>query len=78
MIVVAYFAWLALATSLVMLALLAATGELDRPDVAVIALVCLAAYWEFFARSSVVASVGVTVQTLNAIYLILRWRWTAP
>jgi hypothetical membrane protein len=77
MILAAYIAWLALATSLVMLALLAATGELDRP-VAVVALVCLAAYWEFFARSNVVVWIGVGVQTLVAIYLILRWRWIAP
>jgi hypothetical protein len=40
--------------------------------------VCLAGYWEFFARSNVVVWIGVGVQTLVAIYLILRWRWIAP
>lgn len=70
--------WLAIVTSLVMVTLLATTGELGWRRGALAALWLLAAgYCQFFGPSAAIAAVGLALQTLLAIYLILRWRLTA-
>ena len=70
--------WLAPITSLVMLAMLAAAGELHPRGAAVLLAVFLvAAYWQFFSLSPVFAAVGLGLQTLLAVALVVRWRWSA-
>ena len=70
--------YLAAATSIVVLTMLAAAGEMRRRSaIAVGAWFALAAYCQFFAASAVLAAVGLGLQTLLAIYLVLRWRLLA-
>lgn len=68
-------AWLAAITSAVLLAVLWNLGELGRRSLAVLlGWFLLAGYCQFLAGSTVVSAVGLLLQTLLAIYLILRWR----
>jgi len=68
-------AWLAAITSAVLLAVLWNLGELGRRSLAVLlGWFLLAGYCQFLAGSAVVSAVGLLLQTLLAIYLILRWR----
>jgi hypothetical protein len=67
--------WLAAVTSLVMLVILAAAGELRvRSGAVSIVLFLLAAYGQFFSGSAGVAAAGLGLQTLLAVGLIIRWR----
>jgi len=69
--------WLAAATSVIMLALLHALGELPPRQRAVLAgCLLLAGYCQFFASSPLVAAGGLALQTALAIYLTVRWRLT--
>jgi hypothetical protein len=71
-------AWLAAATSIVMLVMLAVAGELRvRSGAAMIALFLIGAYCQFFSGSAIVSAAGLTLQTLLAISLIVRWRLSA-
>ncbi len=73
-----FLTWLAAAASCVLLAVLWRSGEL-RPRTFLV-LLCgflIAGYCQFFASSAWVAALGRAAQTLLAIGLILRWRWTA-
>jgi hypothetical protein len=70
--------WLAPITTLVMLAMLAAAGELHPRGTAVLlAIFLVAAYCQFFSPSPVVAALGLGLQTLLAVALVVRWRWSA-
>jgi hypothetical protein len=67
--------WFAGGTTLAMLAMLAAAGDLRGRSAAVlIALFLMAAYAQFFSGSVIARAVGLTLQTLLAISLIVRWR----
>lgn len=69
---------LAAATSVVMLAMLAAAGDLRaRTAVALGALVLTAGYCQFFSGSAGVGAAGLGVQTLLATSLIVWWRLNA-
>jgi hypothetical protein len=73
-----FLVWLAPATSLTMLGMLAASGELRaRWGTVSIALFLFAAYLQFFSLSAVVRAAGLGLQTLLAIALIVRWRLAA-
>jgi hypothetical protein len=73
-----FVAWLAALTSVVMLILLASIGELGRLGGAIrVSWLLLALYCQFFGASAIVAAVGLCLQTMLAIYLIARWRFTA-
>jgi hypothetical protein len=70
--------WLAAATSLVTLIMLAAAGELrPRSGTVWIALFLIAAYLQFFSGLALVRAVGLGLQTLLAIVLIVRWQLSA-
>ena len=67
--------WIAAATTLAMLAMLAAAGDLHgRSSVVLIVLFLIAAYAQFFSGSPIVGAAGLALQTLLAISLIVRWR----
>jgi hypothetical protein len=67
--------WLAVVTSIVMLIGLWTAGELGRRGVIILFAWLLAAgYCQFFGRSTSVYAIGLGLQTVLAIYLVLRWR----
>jgi len=69
---------LAAATSLVMLIMLAAAGDLRlRAGAAAAALFFGAAYCQFLSGSPGLAAAGLGAQTMLAIALIVRWRLSA-
>jgi hypothetical protein len=73
-----FVTWLAAATSVVMLVLLAATGELQaRSGTVAIALFLIGTYCQFFSGSAIVSAAGLALQTLLAVGLIVRWRLSA-
>jgi hypothetical protein len=73
-----FAAWLAALTSVVMLILLASIGELGRLGGVILVCWLLAAFYcQFFGPSVIVAAIGLGLQTMLAIYLIARWRFTA-
>jgi hypothetical protein len=73
-----FVAWLAAATSVVMLVLLAAAGELRARNGGIfIALFLIAAWWQFFSTSALGSAAGLALQTLLAISLIVLWRLSA-
>jgi hypothetical protein len=73
-----FVTWLAAGTSLVMLVLLGASGELGRLSaVASAAWLLIAGGCQFLGRSAIVSAIGLCLQTLLAIYLILRWRFAS-
>ena len=72
-----YAAWLAPITSLVMLGMLTAAGELHpRGAAPLITLFLVAGYWQLFSASPVVAALGLGLQTVLAVALVVRWRWS--
>ena len=69
------FAWLAPATSLTMLVMLTAAGELRwRARTLSIALFLLALSGQFLSSSALISAAALALQTLLAIGLIARWR----
>lgn len=73
-----FVAWLAAATSVVMLVMLYAAGELrGRSGSFAVALCLVAASCQFAGDSQVIIVLGLALQTLLAIGLILRWRMSA-
>jgi hypothetical protein len=73
-----FVAWLAALTSVVMLILLASIGELGPlGGVILVSWLLFAVYCQFFGASPIVAAIGLGLQTILAIYLIARWRFTA-
>lgn len=70
-----FVAWVAIVTSVVLLAALFALGELSPRALAILIAWCgAAAYGQFFGSSAAVSAAGLALQTLLAVYLILRWR----
>ena len=75
MLLVVFLSWLAAATSIVVLVMLAASGDLTLRTGAVVGvLILLAAYAQFFSGSPLVRAAGLGLQTLVAVYLLVRWR----
>jgi len=73
-----FVVYLAPFTSAVVLVMLASAGELRwRAGLGLGALFAVAAYCQFFHGSAVVAAAGLGLQTLLAIYLLVRWRLSA-
>ena len=74
-----FVVWLAPVVSLVMILMLSSAGDLRARGV-VLALTwfVFAGYCQFLGRSAIVAAGGVALQTVLAIGLIARWRFTAP
>ena len=74
-----FLAWLAPMASLVMTGMLWRAGDLSARGAA-LALTgfAIAGYAQFFGRSAAVSAVALALQTLLAIGLIVRWRFTAP
>jgi uncharacterized membrane protein len=73
-----FFTWLAAGTSVVMLVLRGASGELRWSSaIALGAWLLIAGGCQFLGRSAIVSAVGLALQTLLAIYLILRWRFSS-
>ena len=72
-----FLGYLAILTSIVMLALLAAIGEVSlRSGVVLTVWLLTAGYAQFFGASMMVGAVGLVLQTLLALYLTVRWRLT--
>ena len=70
-----FLAWLAAMTSAALLVALWSLGVLRRPGlVALLLWFLLAGYCQFFGGSTLVRVVGLPLQTILAIYLILRFR----
>ena len=70
-----FLAPLAILTSIVVLVLLVAMGDVGPRGGAVLACLLLAAgYAQFFGGSMLVVVAGLGCQTVLAIYLIVRWR----
>lgn len=69
--------WLATITSIGLLVVLFRLGELGPR-----ALVLLGAWWlaaayqQFFGRSALATAAGLVLQTVLAVYLIMRWRFS--
>ena len=75
MLLVVFLGWLAAATSIVVLVMLASAGDLTlRTGIIAGALAALAAYAQFFSGSPLVSAAGLGLQTLVAVYLLVRWR----
>ena len=75
MLLVVFLSWLAMATSIVVLVMLAAAGDLNlRTGIVPGVLILLAGYAQFFSHSPLVAAAGLGLQTLTAVYLLVRWR----
>jgi hypothetical protein len=73
-----FLALLAVLTSIVMIVLFFLNGDLGIRTGVVVVAWCAAAGWaQFFSTSAMVAAAGLAVQTLLAIYLLVRWRLTA-
>jgi hypothetical protein len=70
-----FVVYLAPITSLVLLVMLASAGELRLGAGLVLgAIFAVGAYCQFLGGSAIVAALGLGLQTLLAIYLIVRWR----
>ena len=70
--------YLAPIVSVVVFVMLAAAGELGwRAWLALGAIFAVAAYLQFLGGSAIIAAGGLGLQTLLAIYLIVRWRLSA-
>jgi hypothetical protein len=68
-----WFAWIATATSAVLLVFVWKVGEVDRRSLLpLLGAFLVAAYGQWVARSDLVNKVGLVLQTLLAVYLIVR------
>lgn len=75
---ISFLAPLAIVTSVVMLAMLIAIGDVGRRGALLLPAWLLAAgYAQFFGPSARVTVLGLGFQTLLAVYLAVRWRLTA-
>jgi hypothetical protein len=73
-----FVGWLALITSIMLLGTLFASGDLRLGVLVGLGAWCLiAAYCQFFAASPVASASGLALQTLLAVCLIARWRFTS-
>jgi hypothetical protein len=79
LIVFPWLAWIAVIASATLLAMLWSTGDLSRWSLPVLVAWCLtAAGLQFFGPSAAYAAVGLLLQTLLALYLMLKWKLSAP
>jgi hypothetical protein len=70
--------FLAAATSLTMLVMLFASGDLrPLPGIAAVTTFLVGVYCQFLSGSPLVAAAGLGLQTLLAIVLIVKWRLSA-
>jgi hypothetical protein len=70
-----WLAWLAMVFSAVLLAMSWAQGGLRRRHAAVlVSWFLVGAHCQFFSASALVSAVGLALQTLLAVYLVIRWR----
>ena len=70
-----FLAWIAVITSAALLVMLWAVGELGLRGATVLLVWCLvAAYCQFFGASAILATAGLVLQTVLAIYLAIRWK----
>ena len=70
-----FLTWLAVVTSAVLLAALWHLGQLrPRGFAFLLGWLLVAAFCQFLATSAVVAAVGLLLQTILAVYLIVRWK----
>ena len=70
-----FLGWSATITSIVLLIALWNLDQLgQRSLLCLIAWFLVAAYCQFLAASTVVGTAGLVLQTILAIYLILRWK----
>jgi hypothetical protein len=69
-----FLAWLAAIASAVHLALLWSLGEFRRRSLAApLGCFLVAVYCQFLAGSAMMRAVGLVLQTMLAIYLMVRW-----
>ena len=70
-----FVVYLAPITSAVLLLMLGSAGELRwRAGLAVVVIFAAAVYCQLFGPSALIAAAGLGLQTLLAIYLLVRWR----
>ena len=70
-----FLAWLAVVTSAALLASLYASGDLGRGSLSLmLGWSLVAAYCQFFGASAAIAAGGLALQTVLAVYLIIRWK----
>ena len=73
--VLPFLLWLAAITSLVLLVVLWSGGELGGPARVLLGGWFLGAAWcQFFSGSMTWAAIGLALQTLLAVYLLVRWK----
>lgn len=78
MALMALLRWVAVLISAVLLVSLYWDGGLGRTSVTVhLSWFAVAAWLQFFAASASLSAMGLVLQTVLAIYLILRWRFNA-
>lgn len=70
-----FVAYLALATSATLLAVLWISGDIgQRQGVLLSSWLALAAYYQLFSSSTMAVVIGLGLQTVLALYLILYWK----
>ena len=70
-----WLAWLAVITSAVLLVMLSGVGALGRREASVLVVwFFVAAYGQFLGATAVVVTAGLVLQTVLAIYLVIRWK----
>ena len=73
-----FVVYLAAVTSVVLLVALYWSADLPTRTGASLAVIFAAAtYCQFFGPSDLIAALGLGVQTILAIYLLVRWRLSA-
>jgi hypothetical protein len=70
-----FLVWLAAATSVTLMVMLAAAGELRvRSGLVAVTVFLVAAYCQFFTASAMSRAAGLALQTALAVALIVWWR----
>ena len=73
--ILAFLAWLAAITSAVLIVVLWTAGDLGRREGSVLVVSFLVAgFCQFCGASAFSTIAGLVLQTMLAIYLILRWK----
>jgi hypothetical protein len=74
-----FLAWFAVITSAALLVMLCAAGELGPRGLSVLlGWFLVAAYCQFFGAPAILATSGLVLQTVLAIYLVIRWKVRTP
>jgi hypothetical protein len=78
LIIFPWLAWTAIATSAALLFMLYSSGTIGRwALVVLVGWFLLAGYCQFFGDSATLQASGVALQTVLAVYLIMRWKVAA-